>query len=53
MVNQPITYSELGNTGLSYYGIVYCRNGHTFYTKPFKNRSSARRYALKLNAIHG
>jgi hypothetical protein len=53
-MKQPITYSELSLvSGLKYYGVVYCKNGHTFYTKPFNNRSSARRYALKLNAIHG
>ena len=53
MTENPVTYSELGDSGLKYYGVVYCKNGHTFYTKPFANRTSARRYALKLNAIHG
>jgi hypothetical protein len=54
MTRQTITYSEIGLVnGLQYYGVVYCRNGHTFYTRPFKNRSSARREALRLNKIHG
>ena len=53
MTRQPITYSELGDSGISYFGVIYCRNGHTFYTKPFKNRSSARRYAIQQNKIHG
>ena len=52
-MRQQYTYMECCAGVITYWAVITTREGHTYYSGPFKSRSSAYRHSVKMNRHWG